>query len=183
MARRRSGATLRRKERREMTGTILVAYASKYGSTREVAESIAATLRERLLRVDVRPAGEVDHLEEYSGVVLGGGIYVGRWHRDARGFARHFEDELAEMPVAVFALGPVDDVPEHRTGSERQFNAAVEKLSFEPIAAAVFGGAVDPRKLRFPFNRMPAADVRDWDEIRAWAGGVADRFLAVPVPA
>jgi menaquinone-dependent protoporphyrinogen IX oxidase len=33
-----------------MTGTILVAYASKYGSTREVAESIAATLRERLLR-------------------------------------------------------------------------------------------------------------------------------------
>lgn len=166
-----------------MTGTILVAYASKYGSTREVAESIASTLRESLLRVVVRPAAEVDHLHEYAGVVLGGGIYMGRWHRDARGFARHFRDDLAALPVAVFALGPVDDVPEHRAGPEKQFRTAVEKLPFEPFATALFGGAVDPRKLRFPFNHMPAADVRDWEEIRAWAVEVADRFLAVPAAA
>jgi menaquinone-dependent protoporphyrinogen oxidase len=166
-----------------MTGTILVAYASKYGSTREVAESIAATLRERMLRVDVRPAGEVDDLDGYSGVVLGGGIYVGRWHRDARGFAKHYEDELAHLPVAVFALGPVDDVPEHWAGSEKQFDSAVEKLGFEPIAAAVFGGAVDPRKLRFPFSHMPAADVRDWGEIRGWADALAERFRSAPVAA
>src|ERR1043166_3954240 len=98
----------------EMTRTILVAYASKYGSTREVAESIAATLRERLLRVDVLPAGDVGGVDEYAGVVLGGAIYMGRWHRDAREFARQFADELSELPVAVFALGPIDDVPEHR---------------------------------------------------------------------
>jgi menaquinone-dependent protoporphyrinogen oxidase len=167
----------------EMMGTVLVAYASKYGSTREVAESIASTLRERLLRVDVRPAGKVDHLEEYTGVVLGGGIYMGRWHRDARGFARLFEDELRNIPVAVFALGPTDEVPEHRAGSEKQFSRAVEKLELEPLASAVFGGVVDPRKLRFPFNHMEAADVRDWDEIRAWADEVAERFLSLPVPA
>src|SRR4030095_6004920 len=113
-----------------MKGTILVAYASKYGSTREVAEAIASTLRERLLRVVVRPAGEVDRLDEFVGVVLGGGIYMGRWHRDARGFAKHFEDELGRLPVAVFALGPTDDVPEHRGGSEKQFRKAVEKLPF-----------------------------------------------------
>jgi menaquinone-dependent protoporphyrinogen oxidase len=166
-----------------MMGTILVAYASKYGSTREVAESIASTMRGRLQRVDVRPAEEVDHLEEYVGVVLGGGIYMGRWHRHARGFARRFEDELRNLPVAVFALGPVDEVPDHRAGSEKQFRKAVEKLAFEPVASAVFGGAVDPRQLHFPFNHMPAADVRDWDEIRAWADEVAERFLAAPVPA
>ena len=99
-------------------GTSLVAYASKYGSTREVAESIASTLRERLLRVDVRPVDEIDHLDEYVGVVLGGGIYMGRWHRDARRFATHFADDLRELPVAVFALGPIDTVPDHRAGSE-----------------------------------------------------------------
>jgi len=166
-----------------MTGTILVAYASKYGSTREVAESIANTLRGHLLRVDVRAAAEVDHLQEYAGVVVGGGIYMGRWHRDARGFTRHFRDELSALPVAVFALGPVGDAPEQRAGPEKQFRAAVEKLPFEPFATALFGGAIDPRKLRFPFNHMPTADVRDWEEIRAWAVEVADRFLSVPAAA
>jgi menaquinone-dependent protoporphyrinogen oxidase len=164
----------------EMTGTILVAYASKYGSTREVAESIAATLRERLLRADVRAAGGVEDLDEYTGVVLGGAIYMGRWHRDARGFAEHFADELAELPVAVFALGPVDDDPGHRAGSEKQFRLALDRLTFEPVATQLFGGAVDPARLRFPFNHMHAADARDWDAIRGWARELADRFVSVP---
>ncbi len=163
-----------------MTGTILVAYASRYGSTREVAESIAATLRERGLRTEVRAAAEVDDLDEYGGVVLGGGIYVGRWHRDARGFAKHFGDTLREIPVAVFALGPVDDDPEHRAGSEKQFRAALAHLTFEPVATAVFGGAVDPRRLAFPFNRMAAADVRDWAAIRVWAIQLAEVFDRSP---
>ncbi len=163
-----------------MTGTILVTYASRYGSTREVAESIAGTLRGRLLHVVVCPAAEVERVQGYARVVLGGGIYMGRWHRDARGFARHFADELADLPVAVFALGPVEDVPEHRRGAANQFRAAVQKLPFEPVATAVFGGTVDPRKLRFPFNHMPAADVRDWDRIRAWALQVAEVLLRVP---
>jgi menaquinone-dependent protoporphyrinogen oxidase len=163
-----------------MTGPVLVAYASKYGSTQEVAEAIAATLRERLLRAVVRPADEVDDLVEYSGVVLGGGIYMGRWHRDARGFIKHFEDDLRALPVALFALGPVDDDPKHRAGSEKQFASALKKVPFEPVAAALFGGAVDPRKLSFPFNHMPAADVRDWDAIHTWAAGLAETFLSVP---
>ena len=166
-----------------MKGTILVAYGSRYGSTRQVAESIASILRERAMRVVLRPVEDVYHLQEYGGVVLGGGIYTGRWHRDCRRFAKRFEDDLRRLPVAVFALGPTDDVPAHRAGSEQQFVKAIEKLPFEPVASALFGGVVDPAKLHFPFNRMPAADVRDWDEISAWADAVAERFLAVPVAA
>jgi menaquinone-dependent protoporphyrinogen oxidase len=131
----------------------------------------------------VREAEGVEHLDEYAGVVLGGGIYMGRWHRNARGFAKVFEHELSALPVAVFALGPTDDVPEHRAGSEKQFRNAVRKLPFQPVASALFGGAVDPRKLPFPFHHMPAVDVRDWDQIRAWAIAVADRFLSTPVAA
>jgi menaquinone-dependent protoporphyrinogen IX oxidase len=56
----------------------------------------------------------------------------------------------------------------------------LEKVPFEPVATALFGGAIDPRKLSFPFNHMPAADVRDWDAVRAWAADVADVFLSVP---
>jgi menaquinone-dependent protoporphyrinogen oxidase len=154
----------------------LVAYASKYGSTVEVAEAIARVLRERVIHVDVRAAAEVEDLDGYDAVVLGGGIYMGRWHRNARGFARHFADELEALPVAVFALGPVDEVPDHVAGSEKQFRRAVEALPFEPVATALFGGVIDPRKLHFPFSRMPAADLRDWPAIREWALELADEL-------
>ena len=162
---------------------VLIAHASKYGSTAEVAESIAAALRGRCVHADVLPAGEVTSLDGYDGVMLGGGIYMGRWHRGARRFARDFDLELGGMPVAVFALGPVDEVPEHRASSRRQFDHAVARLGFRPFATALFGGAVDPRKLGFPFNRMPACDARDWETIRAWAIDVADGFLSAPIGA
>jgi menaquinone-dependent protoporphyrinogen oxidase len=155
---------------------ILVAYASRYGSTQEVAESIASTLHAHMLHADARPAAEVVDLGGYAGVVLGGGIYMGRWHRDARRFVKRFEHELAALQVALFALGPVDDEPEHVASAEKQFRCALDRLPVAPVSTHVFGGAIDPQKLRFPFNHMPAADVRDWDEVRAWAGELAVRF-------
>jgi menaquinone-dependent protoporphyrinogen oxidase len=159
-----------------MIGPVLVAYASRYGSTREVAEAIGATLREHGMLVEVRAAAEVDGLDEFGAVVLGGGIYMGRWHRDARGFVRHFGTELADLPVAVFALGPTDDEPSHRAGSEKQFRAVTAKFTFAPVSTRLFGGVIDPAKLHFPFNHMPAADVRDWGQVREWAEELVDRF-------
>jgi menaquinone-dependent protoporphyrinogen oxidase len=159
-----------------MNGPILVTYASRYGTTREVAEGIAARLREHDLIVDVRPVVEVDDLRPYSAVVIGGGIYMGRWHRDARGFVRHFREELSELPVAVYALGPVTDKPKDLAASMKQLDDALASLPVHPFAARVFGGAIDPRKLRFPFNYMPPADVRDWVAIRAWAAELAETF-------
>jgi len=159
-----------------MAGPILIAFGSRYGSTLEVAESIAATLRRHELPADVRAAADVDDLGEYGGVVLGGGIYMGRWHKDARSFAKRFADELADVPVALFALGPTDNEASHWVDAERQFQAAVAKLPVRAVSTKLFGGAVDPRKLSFPFNRIPAADARDWDAVHAWAEELAVRF-------
>jgi menaquinone-dependent protoporphyrinogen oxidase len=164
-----------------MAGPVLVAYGSRYGSTQEVAEAIAATLRTHGLTVDVHAAADVVDLGEYQGVVLGGGIYMGRWHRDARGFVRRFAEELEGVPVALFALGPVDDEPEHIAGAQKQFDHAVARLPVEPFTTQLFGGAVDPGKLRFPFNRMPAADVRDWHAVETWAEELAGRFARLAV--
>jgi menaquinone-dependent protoporphyrinogen oxidase len=164
-----------------MAGPILVAYASRYGATREVAEAIGATLRGHGLAVDVRAAADVDDISAYGGVVLGGGIYIGRWHRDARGFARHFEEELRGRPVAIFALGPVTDKPEDHAASRDQLARNLQRLPVEPFEVAVFGGAFDPTKAVFPFNHMAAADVRDWDAIHGWAHSLAEPLGSVPV--
>ena len=89
-----------------MPASVLVAYASRYGSTQEVAEAVAATLRECELEVDSQPMREVRTLERYSAVVLGTAIYIFRLHKDARRFLSRYRAALTERPVAIFAMGP-----------------------------------------------------------------------------
>jgi menaquinone-dependent protoporphyrinogen oxidase len=157
-----------------MTDRVLVAWATKRGSTREVAESVAGVLHDEGFEVECRPAAEVDEVSRYGGVVIGGALYMGRWHRDARRFLARHRASLATLPVAVFGMGPGTLEPRDVESSRKQLDRALAAVSqVEPVAVAVFGGVVDPAKLTFPFNRMPATDARDWEAIRAWARGVA----------
>jgi menaquinone-dependent protoporphyrinogen oxidase len=69
-----------------VTVKLLVAYGSKHGSTREVAEAIAGTLEKAAHEVVLRRAADIEDLTPYDGVVLGGSLYLGRWHSDAARF-------------------------------------------------------------------------------------------------
>ncbi len=160
-----------------MAAFILVAYATKHGSTQEVAEMIAAVLREHAFEVEVQPASEVRALDRYGAVVLGAPLYNGRWHKDASRFLKRHRTALSERPVAIFALGPRSAAEEERRSSRKQLDRALAKASWlAPVAIEVFGGVIDPTKLHFPFNRMPASDARDWAAIRAWASNLATQF-------
>ena len=166
-----------------MAATILVAYGTKHGSTREVAEVVAAELRARGLEVDLLPAEQVGPVDAYDGVVIGGALYSGRWHPQAKRLLLAEQDELASCPVAIFAMGPrtmdISDVSDSR----RQLDRALAKApAVKPVDVAIFGGVVQPRALRFPLNRMPASDARDWDGIRGWAAGLT-RFFGYGKPA
>jgi len=163
---------------------MLVAYASKHGSTREVAEAVAGALRRSGHDVDLRPAREVDGVDGYDAVVLGAPLYVGRWHREATAFLKRHRRALAAKPVAIFALGPLKDTEEERADARAQLDRALEKVpEVEPLAVIVFGGAIEPATLRFPFNRMPRTDIRDWDAIAAWAEGLPVELALHPRPA
>jgi menaquinone-dependent protoporphyrinogen oxidase len=162
-----------------MSAHVLVAYASKHGSTREVAQSIAETFQEQGLDVDVREAELVDDVASYDAVLLGGALYTGRLHADARRFLRRHRTELAQRPLAIFAMGPSTLAEADVAGSRRQLDRALAQVAeLEPVAEAIFGGVIDPTSLRFPFNRMPASDARDWDAIHAWAEEVAESLGA-----
>jgi menaquinone-dependent protoporphyrinogen oxidase len=155
-----------------MTRT-LVAYASKHGSTEEVARAIGAHLGDAGHHVDIRDAAIVTDVEPYDAVVLGGSLYMGRWHADARAFLRHWRAAVEERPLAVFALGS-RTLDEHDVAdSRRQLDNSLDHLHIHPQLVTVFGGVVDPAKLRFPLNRVPPSDARDWTAIAAWAGEVA----------
>jgi len=170
-----------------MSDSILVVYASRYGSTQEVAEKVAATLRESGLEVDVRPTRQVRALEGYRAVVLGAPLYIGSWLKDARRFLTQHQAALAKLPVAVFTLGPTQADEEMAEVRVQLDNQLAKYPWLKPVAAELFGGKYDPTKLRFPdslltispvspLHDMPAGDIRDWDAIRAWASALAAKL-------
>jgi len=84
---------------------ILIAYGARYGSTREVAETVAATLGEQGIDTDVRQAREVRSLAGYDAVVLGTPLFMGALHKDVRALLERNRAALEQTPLAVFALG------------------------------------------------------------------------------
>jgi menaquinone-dependent protoporphyrinogen oxidase len=170
-----------------MSDKVLVAYASKHGSTRDVAQVIAKRLEQQGLRVERRPAAEVHDVQEYGAVVVGAALYTGRMIVDARRFLRRHHTELAQRTFAIFAMGPLTTGEHDVAGAMKQLEAGLAKFpDLHPIASTIFGGVVDPAHLRFPFNHMHASDARDWDVIEAWADELAQVIRtseSVPVPA
>jgi menaquinone-dependent protoporphyrinogen oxidase len=160
-----------------MSATVLVAFGTKHGSTRDVALAVAETLQELGLEVETLPAARVADLSPYAGVVLGGAIYTGRWHPDAVEFMERHRRALAVMPVAVFGMGPRTMDEHDQASSLDQLAKSLAKVpEIDPYAVAIFGGVIDPASLRFPFSRMAASDARDWDAIRRWAREIAGAF-------
>ncbi len=166
-----------------MSASVLVAYATRYGSTQEVAETVAATLRESGLEVDLQHLRQVHSIDQYRAIVIGAPLYMFRWHKDALNFLSRYHTILTTRPVAIFALGPFHANEEEFQSSREQLEKELEKFPWlNPTAIEIFGGKFDPEKLTFPHNlvpalkKMPASDVRDWRVIRAWANDLALLF-------
>ncbi|MFJ9365841.1 flavodoxin domain-containing protein [Nocardia sp. NPDC101769] len=172
-----------------MKGRILVAYATRYGATEEIAEQIAKTLRESGFDVDCRAMRDLRTIDDYRGVVLGAPFYYGRWPRAARRFLSRFGPTLAHRDVAVFAIGQVEPSrPETEVRS--QLDSLLARYDWlKPFGVALFGGRWEPGALRgldrlmrklpgSPLHVLPATDLRNWDDIGKWAADVAGGFHA-----
>lgn len=165
---------------------ILLAYATRYGSTQEVAERIAAVLHEAGLEVDVQIAKKVRSLEGYSMVVLGAPIYVGQWLKPGRDFLNRHQAMLVRLPVAIFALGPLHEDPKEFEDVRPSFEKSLVQFGWlHPVSTALFTGSLDPAKLRFPDSMLTSLkasplygvgklDERNWEAIQAWALSLAE---------
>jgi len=157
---------------------VLVAYASKHGSTAEIAEAVADEIRKGGHEADCVEAGRVKGLDGYEAVVLGSAVYIKRWRGDAKHFLRAHSKELAALPFWVFSSGPTgdpaDDDPEWL--EPPKIMARAEELGVRDHV--VFGGRATPEggpMMRSMASGMPEEfrDRRDWDEIRSWAARIA----------
>jgi len=165
-----------------MAASVLVAYAPRYGFTQEVAEAVAAALREDGTAVDVRPLKAVTALETYRAVVLGAPLQMSGWHKDALAFLDRHRTALARRAAAVFALGPFHDEEQEWQEVRAQLDKELAKFPwFTPVAVEVFGAnTLGLRWKVIPaLKNMPASDTRDWTAVESWANTLPEKLQLV----
>lgn len=165
-----------------MGSRILVAYATRYGSTTGVTETLAAALADAGTVVDVLPVDEVAGFAPYDAVVIGGPIYGGEWLPEALAFVNAQREALRHMTVACFVTCLPDD---DSAGTIRAKVAVIESVRawLGPVAIGVFAGALDYGKLSM-LNRLQAqtkklreGDFRDEAAIQQWVADVLEPAL------
>ncbi len=164
-----------------MANQVLVAYATKYGSTAEIARRIGEVLTEAGLGTDVLPASQVRDLTPYRAVVLGSAVYIGGWRKEAARFLEANEAALANKLVWLFSSGPTGqgDPVALMQGWRfpKKLQPAMDRI--RPRDVAVFHGALDMKRLnpieRWIIRRVkaPVGDFRDWNAITSWASSIA----------
>ena len=169
----------------EMSEKILVVYASKCGSTGEVAEAIGRTLCTNGTTVDVQLAQNVIDVSPYQAVVVGSAIRMGQWLPEAVKFVETHQEPLSQVPVAYFSVCMTlqDDTDENRREAAGYIDPMRDIV--QPVNTGAFAGAMDYAKLSLPFRfiikamKVPEGDFRDWNAIRAWATHARPMLLNV----
>ncbi|MBN2472041.1 MAG: flavodoxin domain-containing protein [Anaerolineae bacterium] len=164
--------------------SVLVTYASKSGSTAEVAEFMGEALREAGASVDVKPVKTAHEMQGYDLVFVGSAIRVGKWLGEAVQFVEEHKTDLAKQPTAFFTvcLTMQENTPEKRAEVQAYLDPVRE--IFTPQAEEFFAGVAQMERLGF-IERMamkaikpPLGDFRDWAAIRAWTLEVYQQLSA-----
>lgn len=160
---------------------VLVAYASKHGATKEIAEAVAAVLRGRRFAVDIRAAEDVDDLRGYDAVVLGSAVYAGQWMHEAKKFLADYDEALQARPVWLFSSGPVGDPPKpaqpsHESDTFMQMSGALEHRIFSGRLER--SGLSRAERAVVAVVRAKEGDFRDWRAVDRWAREIADELQA-----
>jgi menaquinone-dependent protoporphyrinogen oxidase len=162
---------------------VLVTYGSKLGGTAGIAELIGQALTDADLQADVLPVSEVDRIEDYDAVVVGGALYTGRWHREARRFVKRHTGALRERPVWLFSSGPLDGSAAEPIPPVPQVQELLERIGAR--GHVTFGGRLPADAKGFPASAMARTHAGDWRDparIRAWAAEVAMELASLDPP-
>jgi menaquinone-dependent protoporphyrinogen oxidase len=167
-----------------MNHRTLVAYASRAGSTAEVAKTVGAVLREHGIDADVRPVKDVADVVGYDSVVFGSAIWAGKPLPEMLRFVKRHRDAITQLPVAYFIQ--CDQLRAY-TPANRQialgYVTPLRKLH-EPVNIGLFAGrrdfsTVNPlvKWVLMHVFKLSEGDWRDWEQIKVWAATVAGQVV------
>lgn len=169
-----------------MTKKVLIAYASKYGSTAQIADQISSVLEERGLEVTKKPIEMAADPGSFDAAILGSAVYAGQWREEAAEWLQLHADTLAERPTWLFSSGPTGEGDPAELMNGWRFPEGLKETAdaIGPRDIAFFHGNIDLPKLGFGEKmivkalKAPTGDYRDWEEIKNWARSVATAISA-----
>jgi menaquinone-dependent protoporphyrinogen oxidase len=156
---------------------VLVAYASKYGATREIAVKVGEVLLQAGLQADVCPVAGVQDLAPYQAVILGTAVYVGKWPKEAADFFKNYEKSLAQRAVWIFSSGPTGKGDPIELVEGWRLPAELKTVAdrIRPRDITIFHGYINPDKVNAiekwavkSLVKKPFGDFRDWEAIVSW---------------
>ncbi|MCZ7414610.1 MULTISPECIES: flavodoxin domain-containing protein [unclassified Streptomyces] len=170
------------RERRSDGPTVLVGYASAHGSTRSIAERVAAGLREAPAEADLRPLGEVADVHTYDAFVIGSAVHDMAWLPEALAFTRRHRPALRTRPLWIFSVGAPAALRgwgKAMVGQEEQKVVGELLDALRPRGHRLFSGVIRPEHLsvsgRIALKAMGLryGDYRDWADVEDWTRQIA----------
>ncbi len=173
----------------------LIVYGTRYGSASEIAEEIGMVMGEEGIEVKVIDAHRLKdyNVSPYDMVIIGSGIKMGKWTKDSLRFLKNNKSALVDKMVALFvSCGAANEEKSVEMGFDKYLRkVAEENIIGKPVDMGFFGSVYDPNAnhgliykmtVRFIRNDLEKKgmdtskriDLRNWEEIHAWAHGLAD---------
>ena len=187
---------------------VLIAFGSRHGATRGIAERIGQVLKFEGVEALVHPADRIEVIEDVDAFIVGSGVYMGAWLKEPLGFLEREQHLLASRPTWLFSSGPLKGSSKEQPGkdllesalgpSEGPGSGGRRRVANLEVAIGVrehrvFYGAYDPadppKAMSERFVRMmpgskgilPTGDFRDWENVDAWAREIAASLRSAPV--
>lgn len=163
---------------------VLVAVASKHGSTREIASAIVEELQNSAIDADLRDVSEVSSIRGYDAIILGSAVYMGNWLPEARSFPEHHRVALSKLPVWLFSSGPLGTEDPQPHDDPKKLSTSIGKVDVRDHHVFVgkldsvglgFGERIAVKMVRAAAGdyHAPYGDFRNWDDIKGWAREIA----------
>lgn len=171
-----------------MSSPVLIAYATRGGSTREVAQALGVAFQQAGMSPETLSVDQVRSIPSGAIVVLGAPLYVGRFPKEFYRFLKAHHAALANVQCWCFVLGPTRvDAADFAAARQQALRQLGRFGWFHPVELEIFGGRWDAESLSFPFSlarylpmnplsKIPPSDIRDWPAIRAWAEEIAGQI-------
>ena len=167
----------------QMSKRILIAYATRAGSTAEVADAIGKKLSPSGIQVDVKPVKTVKNIGSYDAVILGTGIRAGQVYPEVKKILQKHKQALSSIPVAYFVV--CMSLKDNNEATRKIASGYLDSLRslLSPVDVGLFAGKMDYSKLGFlariivrRMAKVPEGDFRDWKAIEVWAANVLPKL-------
>lgn len=166
-----------------MNGKILVAYATRYGSTEEIAKEIAATLKKAGYDAEYKNISDISSVKEYGAVIAGSAIHMGKWLPEARDFIQINKDYLNKVPLFLFSCGITLSNPDEHITRKALFATDEIKQYVTPKKIGLFAGKLekdlisDSDRELIILAKPQCGDFRNFRKIINWTKEIESEYL------